>query len=233
MHYAALESGRKFFNTYCVPQAHGLKVVELGSQNINGSLRDAISSNVAEYVGLDFSPGNGVDVILKDAYSLPFNDNTFDIMVTSSCFEHSEMFWLSFLEGIRILKPNGIMYCNAPSSWMDYHRYPVDCWRFYPDAGKGLETWAKRNNYNTMVLESYITPPANHYESYSDWVCVFLKDANYVNEYPTRMIDTIMPFSGSPIAVNQYFNGFRFPANATYPSGWDRPLSNHPQGKSL
>lgn len=227
MHYAAMETGRKFFNTYCQPQLRDLRVVELGSQNVNGSLRDIITSNVKEYVGLDFAPGPGVDVVLTDAYNLPFDDNTFDVLVTSSCFEHSEMFWLSFLEGIRILKPNGLMYCNAPSSWMVYHRYPVDCWRFYPDAGKGLETWARRNHYSTSVLESYITPP--NYDSFSDWVCVFLKDSAFMDSYPNRMIDTIQPFNGV-IAANQYFNGFRFPQNSQYPNGWNEPLAPFLQG---
>lgn len=216
MHLAAYNTGKLFFDTYCTSRFQNLKVVEIGSQNVNGSLREVITPSITEYVGVDFAEGNGVDIVLDDPYKFPFEDNTFDVLVTSSCFEHSEMFWMSFLEGIRILKPSGVMYCNAPSNWMCYHRYPVDCWRFYPDAGKGLETWAKYCNYNTMVLESFITPPNNPSERYADWCCVFLKDANYIDLHTNRMIDTLSP-------VDDYSNGFRFPANRRFPNGWDNP----------
>ena len=214
MHPSAFETGRRFFHTYVVG-SKSPSVIEIGSQNVNGCLRDVASPNVREYVGVDFVEGNGVDVILKDAYKYPFEDNQFDFLVTSSCFEHSEMFWLSFLEGMRVLKEEGVMYINAPSSWMSYHRYPVDCWRFYPDAGKGLETWARHCGLNSMVLESYISPPGRD-EFVSDFVCVIVKDADHADKYPTRMIDTLEDGQG-------FFNGFRFPKTDRFPDGWDAP----------
>src|SRR5690606_22164720 len=95
------------------------------------------------YIGLDFEKAKGVDVLLTDPYTLPFENESVDVVVSSSCFEHSEMFWLVFAEILRILKPNGLVYLNAPSNGV-VHRYPVDCWRFYPDAGEALATWGKR-----------------------------------------------------------------------------------------
>jgi ubiquinone/menaquinone biosynthesis C-methylase UbiE len=92
---------------------------------------------------------------LEDAYSFPLEDNSVDIVVSSSCFEHADMFWLTYLEIMRILKPKGIFYLNAPTKG-PHHGYPVDCWRFYPDAGKALTNWGKRNNYNNILLESYV-----------------------------------------------------------------------------
>lgn len=183
MHNSAMKTGKLFFDNYC--QRDNLKIVDIGSQNVNGSLRD-VAPNNCEYVGVDFEAGNGVDVVLTDAYKFPFPDNTFDVLVTSSCFEHSEMFWLTFLEGIRVLKSHGLMYCNAPADNMHYHKFPVDCWRFYPDAGKGLCAWAKHNGYNTEILETYITDP-KEYPFHNDWVCIFVKDQSFSFAYPNRI----------------------------------------------
>lgn len=186
MHTSAMNTGKLFFENYC--NRDNLKIVEIGSKNENGSLRDVAPKNCT-YTGVDFSLGNGVDYVLTDPYKFPFLDNTFDVLVTSSCLEHSEMFWVTFLECLRILKPSGLMYCNVPSKDMEYHKYPVDCWRFFPDAGKGLETWAKQNGYNPLVLETYITKPTyiNHDDYVYDWVCIYVKDATFENFYKTRI----------------------------------------------
>lgn len=220
MHVSAYNTGKSFFDTYC-KDLTDIKVVDIGSQDVNGSLRDHAGPNVKEYVGVDFAEGKGVDVVLTDPYKFPFEDNTFDVCVTSSCFEHSEMFWLTFLESIRILKDDGIMYCNVPSAWMSYHRYPVDCWRFYPDAGKGLETWAKYNNYNTKVLETYVCPFGPG-ETVLDWACVFIKNADHMDKYPNRMIDKLEPYK-------QFVNAYRFPKDERFTGTWDQPAAEYPQ----
>ena len=41
--------------------------------------------------------GKGVDIVLEDPYCLPFADNSVDVVVSSSCFEQAEFFWLLFL----------------------------------------------------------------------------------------------------------------------------------------
>lgn len=192
MHNSALRTATLFFNNYCIQKDVCPLICEIGSQIIRTTapttLRDVSPKN-SLYVGLDFEEGEGVDIILSNPYKYPFNDNTFDFVVTSSCFEHSEMFWLSFLESMRILKPSGVMYCNAPSTNMPYHKHPVDCWRFYPDSGKALETWGKYNGLNLKLLESYIVKPSyiEIDDHIADWVSIFVKDENYEQIYPNRI----------------------------------------------
>lgn len=217
MHATAFSTGRNFFKTYVDPDTTP-RVVEIGSQNVNGSLRDVAPSNIKEYVGLDFAHGAGVDIVLEDPYKFPLENDSFDILVTSSCFEHSEMFWLSFLEGMRVLKDTGVMYINIPSAWESYHRYPVDCWRFWPDASKGLESWANYNNIPSMVLESYVTPPPGNGIYTADYVCVFLKNRLHADKHKRRMIDELTPYEG-------FFNGFRFPSTEKFPHGWHTPTA--------
>jgi SAM-dependent methyltransferase len=187
MHPTALMNCQQFFDCYspAFPTDHQVEVVEIGSQDVNGSLRGCCPS-AYKYTGVDFVQGKGVDVILEDPYKLPFADNSADIVLSSSCFEHSEMFWLLFLEIMRIVKPGGLFYLNVPSNG-EFHRWPVDCWRFYPDSGRGLVTWAKRNGMNPVLLESYTSTQIG--DQWNDFVAVFLKDADHIDQYRTRILD--------------------------------------------
>ena len=193
MHNSALNTAKLFFDNYCLTNQDSLLICEIGSQiyrtyECPQTLRDVAPKN-STYVGLDFCEGEGVDVVLNDHYKYPFDDNTFDCVVTSSWFEHSEMFWISFLEAIRILKPSGVMYCNAPASNMPYHTFPVDCWRFFPDAGKALEKWGRYNDLSVKLLETYIVKPnyQKQDDHIADFVSIFIKDETYEDLYPNRI----------------------------------------------
>lgn len=185
MHYSAMRNGRLFFETY-VQHLDSAKIVDIGAQDVNGSLRSVAPAH-AEYVGVDFVEGKGVDVILDDPYVLPFEDDSVDVIVSSSCLEHSEMFWVLFLEMLRILRPTGVLYLNAPSNGA-VHRWPVDCWRFYPDAGDALVRWAERNGLGPSLLESYVGGMDS--EGWSDFVSVYVKDREHAGRYPRRIVES-------------------------------------------
>ena len=95
MHLTAMEHGRLFFGCYLQGRA-GATIVDIGSQDVNGSLR-SVAPVGCHYVGLDFVHGPGVDVVLSEPYKLPIGDGMVDAVVSSSCLEHSEFFWLLFL----------------------------------------------------------------------------------------------------------------------------------------
>lgn len=179
-------------------------MIEIGSQDVNGSLRSTCPSHF-EYIGVDFVQGKGVDVVITDPYSLPFDSESADLLISSSCFEHSEMFWLVFLEILRILKPGGIFYLNAPYNG-GFHRFPVDCWRFYPDSGRALITWAKRNGINAQMLESYTSNQVPE-DTWNDFVAVFVKDENMASLFPHRILDTKADITnGLVIGSDQFRN---------------------------
>jgi len=173
MHDTAMMYGEYFFSTY-VSGSSGLKIVDIGAQDVNGSLKSVAPVN-CDYVGLDFVEGKGVDVLLTDPYILPLEDSSVDVIVSSSCFEHSEFFWLTFNEALRVLKPTGLLYLNAPSNGT-YHRYPVDCWRFYPDSGVALQNWGHRSGHVCALLEAFIGERKN--DLWHDFVAVFVKVKN-------------------------------------------------------
>lgn len=197
MHPSAMEFGGLFFKTYCKDRVP-LRILDIGAQDVNGSLK-TVSPAGTEYIGVDFVEGKGVDVILKDPYILPFEDNSVDAIVCSSVFEHSEFFWLLFLEVLRILKPSGLLYLNVPSNGY-IHRYPVDCWRFYPDAGRALVSWAERSGYAPALLESFIGEKNYHTiegDAWNDFVAVFVKQADCRSQYPARMLHSLESYGNA------------------------------------
>lgn len=204
MHLSAMKNAKLFFDTYTRHLSQG-HIVEIGSQDVNGSIRTHAPKKL-KYSGVDFVVGKGVDVIITDPYSLPFETNTVDIVVTSSCFEHSELFWVLFLEIMRVLKPTGLLYINVPSNG-DFHRYPVDCWRFYPDSGNALVTWAKRNNIDAAMLESYIGKQDG--ASWNDFVAVFVKSSQHKNLYPKRILHTNKHFYNGIIDSEKVIQSFQ------------------------
>jgi SAM-dependent methyltransferase len=199
MHLTAMSNCRRFFECYGrhFVAGAGVRVLEIGSQDVNGSLRETAPVDF-EYVGLDFAPAKGVDVVLEDPYRLPFAAESADIVLSSSCFEHSEMFWIVFLEVMRVLKPRGLFYLNVPSNGA-FHRFPVDCWRFYPDSGHALVTWARRNGVSALLLESYTSGQSGG-QDWNDFVAVFLKDASYRAEFQERIVDTLKDFTNGFVA---------------------------------
>lgn len=190
MHPTAMYNGKLFFDTYAVRLGSG-SVVDIGAQDVNGSLR-SVCPAALHYTGVDFVPGKGVDVVLDDPYRLPFADASVDVVVSSSCFEHAELFWVLFLEILRVLKEPGLFYLNAPSNGA-FHRYPVDCWRFYPDSGNALVKWAGRNGIDACLLESYIS--RQNGDIWNDFVAVFLKGPAHAPRFAERITGSFKDFA--------------------------------------
>jgi SAM-dependent methyltransferase len=195
MHYTAQENAERFFQNYIYPISDNLTIVETGAQIGGFNIRSLAKNNI-KYIGVDIDLYPGVDIKLDDPYILPFEDNSIDCVISSSCFEHIDFFWLTFLEIMRILKPNGLFYLNAPSNG-DYHRYPIDSWRFYPDSCFSLSEWAKRHKYNCDVIERYTSNSGN--DIWSDYVSIFIKDVNQIDLYQNRIINNFTDFKNGSI----------------------------------
>jgi len=190
MHRKALEHGKLFFDTY-LDGCLNPTIIDIGAQDVNGSLRSVAPAD-ARYIGVDFVAGKGVDLVITDPYHLPLEDASADVCVSSSCFEHSEFFWLSFLDIMRVLKPSGLFYLNVPSNGF-YHRYPVDCWRFYPDSGMALRNWARRSGIRAELLESFTGRQGSGV--WNDFVAVFVKDEANAGRFTGRMQDRGLQFT--------------------------------------
>ena len=146
-------------------------VLEVGAFDVNGSLKD-FKPQVCEWVGVDLEPGKGVDIVIERASRLPFERESFDLVVATSIFEHDPTFWLTFNEMLRVAKPMGFVYVCAPSNG-SVHRYPMDVYRFYPDAGIGLVEWGRRDFPGLELVESFISERDG--DIWNDFCAVFSK----------------------------------------------------------
>jgi SAM-dependent methyltransferase len=129
MHAEALEIMRQILTGRTEP---GQTVLDVGSYDVNGTLRPLCASLGLVYTGLDMSAGPNVDVVASDPYRYPFDDNTFDNVISSSTMEHVPLIWRWVPELVRVLKPRGLLAITTHMSW-ELHRYPLDCWRIMPD----------------------------------------------------------------------------------------------------
>jgi SAM-dependent methyltransferase len=169
MHDTALKICERFFAQYW-KETYSV-IVELGSYDVNGSLRKFQPSG-SLWVGLDMEPGPSVDVCIKPGAPLPLRSESADVVLASSVFEHDEAFWQTFEELCRITVTGGFIYLSAPSNGV-YHRYPQDCWRFYPDAARALEKWVRSKGLEITLIESFVADRER--DIWNDFVAIFKK----------------------------------------------------------
>jgi SAM-dependent methyltransferase len=200
MHASAHRTALQFFDVYASRLGAGT-VVEIGSKQVSETqhtLRHHCPPHL-DYLGLDLESGLNVDLVLSDPYILPLGDESVDVVLCTSVFEHSEFFWELFAQILRVLRPGGLLYVNAPSNGY-VHRYPVDCWRFYPDSGVALAEWGRKQGYEVSLLESFITDEdrsENPLEIWNDFVAVFMKGSIADEKYPLRMMDLRNDYSNA------------------------------------
>lgn len=120
-----------------------VRILDVGSLGVNGTYRDIFSdTDRFIYTGLDVNPGPNVDYVPNNPYEwTELDDESFDVIISGQAFEHIEFPWLIIREMGRKLRRNGLICIVAPSRGPE-HKYPVDCWRNYPDGFRALAKWA-------------------------------------------------------------------------------------------
>ena len=151
MHPSSFDKMTAFCENYLAGRREEpLVIVDLGSQDINGTYRPLFAQPPWRYIGADVTHGNNVDVVLHDAYDWKEIDaESVDVLVAGQTFEHTEFVWESMRQISRVLKPGGLCCIIVPSSGHE-HRFPLDCWRIYPDGLRALARYA-----NLEVLEAW------------------------------------------------------------------------------
>lgn len=94
------------------------KVLEVGSLNINGSVRQFFAG--CDYVGLDIAEGVDVDLVCKgEDYGAPAN--TFDTVISSEMFEHNRNYVKCWLNMIRVMREDGLLIFTCATTGRRQH----------------------------------------------------------------------------------------------------------------
>ena len=115
-------------------------VLDVGGLVVNGGARSIFEAQRCKFVCMDIRNDSSVDVVSPPGKPFPFADRAFDLVVSTSAFEHDPAFWMTIREMARVTALHGFVYVNAPSA-NSYHGYPGDNWRFYRDAPAALAYW--------------------------------------------------------------------------------------------
>lgn len=95
----------------------GVSVLEIGSADINGSVRGYFKST--DYVGVDLIPGPGVDVV-GQGEDVRLN-REFDVAVSTECLEHNPKYLETFENMVRHTRPGGLVLFTCATTGRPEH----------------------------------------------------------------------------------------------------------------
>lgn len=151
------EHFNNWLNTY---QTDHISVLEIGSLDINGSVRPIFSGKVSSYLGIDMQEGPGVDLVADAAYfEMP---DPVDIIVCCEVFEHASE-WKKIIKNCyHNLSPRGILIATAAGEGRPPHsaidEKPIRPWEHYANIG----AWDLKRTLELCGFEYITVDSINH-----------------------------------------------------------------------
>jgi SAM-dependent methyltransferase len=131
----------------------GQRVLEVGSLDINGSIRQFFDG--CEYIGVDLGEGKGVDLVAKGE-DLDFPDGYFKVVASCECFEHNPEWEATFRNMIRMC--SGLVFFSCATTGRLEHgtkRTSPDDAPFCGDYYRNLTEEDFREKFTFEEFESY------------------------------------------------------------------------------
>jgi SAM-dependent methyltransferase len=122
-----------------------VSVIEMGSLNLNGSLREFFE-NPVKYVGVDIHEGPGVDLVCP-AQNVTFDDNSFDVAVSAECFEHNP-YWLETFANMHRIASKVVFFTCASHGRAEHGTKDND-----PESSPYSIDW---NYYKNLTYKDFI-----------------------------------------------------------------------------
>ncbi len=108
----------------------GRRVLEVGSCNVNGSVRPYVMSlKPAEYLGVDREAGPSVDKVVDCEQLVENVGGKWDVVITTEMLEHAQNWRLCMEQLASATATGGLLVLTTRSPGFDYH-HPPDYWRF-------------------------------------------------------------------------------------------------------
>lgn len=126
----------------------GRAILEIGSHDVNGSIRPMFAGG--RYTGVDLSPGAGVDLV-GAGHELTLADGSFDLAVSCECFEHNPYWVETFRNMHRMTKAGGAVVITCAARGRIEHGTD----RTKPEESPGTQAvgWHYYRNLNRVDFE--------------------------------------------------------------------------------
>lgn len=96
----------------------GGRVLEVGSLDVNGTVRDYFKDS--DYIGIDIGDGPGVDIVAQ-GQNFDAPDASFDVVLSCECLEHNPYWKATFKNMVRMCKPGGLVIITCASTGRPEH----------------------------------------------------------------------------------------------------------------
>lgn len=127
---------------------HDSLVVDVGSYDVNGTLRPAIPDRWT-YIGVDRVDGPNVDLVMPDDYNIPIDRA--DVIISASCFQYVRNPFKLMDEIYLTLTPGGIVIICAPRKETEgLMGLPAE---LSPNNDTGFDCWRYMKGGMTALLE--------------------------------------------------------------------------------
>ena len=127
----------------------GARVLEVGSLDINGSVRELFSN--CDYTGVDLALGPGVDLACQGQL-VEFPTGHFDTTISAECLEHNPFWRETVANMLRMTRPGGLVLISCATTGRLEHGTT----RTNPDASPftSAENWTYYQNLDRSDLEN-------------------------------------------------------------------------------
>ncbi len=150
------------------------KVLEVGSLDINGSVRELFAN--CEYTGVDLQLGPGVDLACQGQL-VEFSTGHFDTTISAECLEHNPFWRETVANMLRMTRPGGLVLISCATTG----RFEHGTTRTNPDASPftSAEKWDYYQNLTAGDLEASLNL-SGWLSDWSSWVNFVSRDLYFV-----------------------------------------------------
>ncbi|MCX7878507.1 MAG: class I SAM-dependent methyltransferase [Ignavibacteria bacterium] len=155
---------------------------------------------IAEYIGADLESNLNSDVTFSPGEKLPFENDRFDVIISSQVLEHVQDVEHYMNECYRLLKPDGILLLSTHGTWQ-YHASPYDYYRW---TRKGLELLMEKHNFEIIKIKpvlgqlaltsqlrlNFYTSSANNFGGIAK---ILLLPVSFIYQFKMMLEDLITP----------------------------------------